>query len=94
LILGAGFGGLASANLLRKGLPPEHQITVIDKSPYFMMGIINLWILSGTRTLDDSRVALKKLENKGVRFLNDEIISVDFSRGIVNTSQHKFEYDI
>jgi len=94
LILGAGFGGLASANLLRKGLPPEHQITVIDKSPYFMMGIINLWILSGTRTLDDSRVALKKLENKGVRFLNDEIISVDLSRNMVNTrSDQKIKYD-
>src|SRR5215203_2304518 len=33
LILGAGFGGLASANLLRKSLPREEcQITVIDPS--------------------------------------------------------------
>ncbi len=92
--MGAGFGGLASANLLRKSLPHEHQITVIDKSPYFMMGVINLWILSGTRTLDDSRVALNKLENKGVRFLNDEIISVDLSRNMVNTrSDQKLKYD-
>lgn len=93
LILGAGFGGLAAANLLRKSLPHEQRITVIDKNPYFRMGLVNLWILSGIRTLEDSRVALNKLENKGIRFLNDEIISVDFSRGIVNTSQHKFEYD-
>ena len=41
LILGAGFGGLASANLLRKSLPGEEwQITVIDKNQYFM---INKW---------------------------------------------------
>jgi sulfide:quinone oxidoreductase len=92
LILGAGFGGLASANLLRKSLPRE-QITVIDKNPYFMMGLVNLWILSGIRTLEDSRVALNKLENRGIRFLNDEIISIDLSRSSVNTSQHKLEYD-
>jgi len=93
LILGAGFGGLSAANLLRKSLPHEQRITVIDKNPYFRMGLVNLWILSGIRTLEDSRVALNKLENKGIRFLNDEIISMDFSRGIVNTSQHRFEYD-
>ena len=39
-----------------------------------MMGLVNLWILSGTRTFEDSRVALNTLENKGIRFLNDEII--------------------
>src|SRR5438128_4543111 len=88
LILGGGFGGLASANLLRKSLPREQQITVIDKNPYFMMGLVNLWILSGIRTLQDSRVALNKLENRGIRFLNDEIISMDLSRSSVNTRQH------
>lgn len=94
LILGAGFGGLASANLLRKSLPREHQITVIDKNPYFMMGLVNLWILSGTRTFEDSRVALNKLENKGIRFLNDEIIRVDLSRNSVKTRLgNNLEYD-
>jgi sulfide:quinone oxidoreductase len=62
LILGAGFGGLASANLLRKSLTQEEcKITVIDKSQYFMMGLVNLWILSGSRRLEDSRIALDKL---------------------------------
>ena len=93
LILGAGFGGLASANLLRKSLPHEQQITVIDKNPYFMMGLVNLWILSGIRNFEDSRVALNKLENRGIRFLNDEIISMDLSRSSVNTRQHKLGYD-
>jgi sulfide:quinone oxidoreductase len=79
LILGAGFGGLASANLLRKSLPRDHQITVIEKSPYFLMGLVNLW-MSGTTNLEDSQVASNRLENKGIRFLNDEIISVDLSK--------------
>ena len=96
LILGAGFGGLASANLLRKNLQKEEcQITVIDKSKYFMMGLVNLWILNGTRRLENSQVALKKLEAKGIKFLNDEIIRIDPSENSVTTktNDNKLQYD-
>jgi sulfide:quinone oxidoreductase len=45
LVLGGGFGGLASANLIRKGLSQEEcEITVVDKNQHFMMGLVNLWI--------------------------------------------------
>ena len=96
LILGAGFGGLASANLLRKSLQKEEcQITVIDKNQYFMMGLVNLWILSGTRRLENSQVALSKLESKGIKFLNDEIIMIDPSENSVTTktNHNKLQYD-
>jgi len=96
LILGAGFGGLAAANLLRKSLSRELcQITVVDKNPYFMMGLVNLWILSGSRKIEDSQVALNKLEHKGIIFLNDEISQIDASENEVITRSHygKLEYD-
>lgn len=96
LILGAGFGGLASANLLRKSLQKkECQVTVIDKNQYFMMGLVNLWILNGTRRLENSQVALKKLEAKGIKFLNDEIIRIDPSENSVTTktNHNKLQYD-
>lgn len=95
IILGAGFGGLTAANILRKNLPEGHRITVIDKNEYFMMGLVNLWILSGFRTLKDSRVALNKLENKGIKFLNDEIISININANSSVTTKiyHKLDYD-
>lgn len=96
LILGAGFGGLASANILRNSLQKEVcQITVIDKNQYFMMGLVNLWILSGTRRLDNSQIALNKLESKGIKFLNDEIIKIDPSENRVTTktNHNKVHYD-
>ncbi len=96
LILGAGFGGLASANLLRNSLSQEEcQVTVVDKNQYFMMGLVNLWILSGSRKLEDSQVALNKLEDKGIKFLNDEIISIDPPKNSVTTktNHNKLEYD-
>jgi sulfide:quinone oxidoreductase len=96
LILGAGFGGLASANLLRKSLSQEEcQITVIDKNQYFMMGLVNLWILSGSRRLNDSQVALNKLEAKGIKFLNDEITSIDLNENSITTkaNHNRLKYD-
>lgn len=94
IILGAGFGGLTVANLLRKGLSPEHQLVVIDKKDYFIMGLVNLWILSGNRRLEDSKVSLNKLNNKGIEFLNEDIIQLDLNKKTVTTkSNKKVEYD-
>ncbi len=96
LILGGGFGGLTSATLIRKSLSQEEcQITVIDKNQYFMMGFVNLWILSGSRRLENSQVALNKLESKGIKFLNDEIISIDLSKNSITTktNPNKLKYD-
>ena len=96
LILGGGFGGLTSANLIRKGLQGEEcEITVVDKNQHFMMGLVNLWILSGTRRLEDSRVALNNLQDKGIEFLNDEITGIDPSEKSVTTktNPNKLKYD-
>ncbi|HYX54963.1 MAG TPA: FAD/NAD(P)-binding oxidoreductase [Nitrososphaeraceae archaeon] len=94
LILGSGFGGLTAANLLRRNLSPEHQIVVVDKKEFFMMGLVNLWILSGIRRLEESQVALNKLENKQITFLNDEVTTIDiFQKSIRTRSNDKLEYD-
>ena len=94
IILGSGFGGLTAANLLRKNLSLDHQIVVVDKKKFFMMGLVNLWILSGIRRLEDSQIALNKLENKDITFLNDEVTTIDISKKFIKTrSNNKLEYD-
>ena len=99
LILGAGFGGLTTANILKKNLSlssVEHQISIVDSKDYFMMGLVNLWILSGIRTLEDSKVALSRLENKGISYLNGEVTAIDpVSRTVTikGSSTFRLEYD-
>ena len=94
LILGAGFGGLTAANILRKNLSNVHEITVIDKNKSFMMGLVNLWILYGTRKLQDSFIPLANLLNKGIEFINDEIVGINFTQSSISTKfRGKFDYD-
>ena len=97
--MGAGFGGLTTANLLQKNLSlssVEHQISIVDSKDYFIMGLVNLWILSGIRTLEDSKVALSRLGNKGISYLNGEVTAIDpVSRTVTikGTSTFRLEYD-
>jgi sulfide:quinone oxidoreductase len=94
LILGAGFGGLSAANFLRKRLSPEHRILVIDKKDHFIMGLVNLWILNGDRTLEDSKSSLIKLKDKGIEFSNEEILKIDvFNTTVTTQHNHNIAYD-
>lgn len=94
LILGAGFGGLASANLLRKRLTEEHQITVVDKRQYYGGGTCQFMDTQRNEKSYRFSFPLNKLENKGIRFLNDEITGIDFPGNNVTTkASHKLEYD-
>jgi sulfide:quinone oxidoreductase len=101
LILGAGFGGLTAANFLQKNLSSlsasaKYPITIIDQKDYFMMGLVNLWILSGIRTLENSKIGLNRLENKGISYLNNKITGIDVASKTVKTtgsSTPEIKYD-
>lgn len=94
IILGAGFGGLCIANILRKNLDYINEIIVIDKKDYFMMGLTNLWILDGRRTLENSKIPLVHLESKRITFIQDEITTIDTTSRLVKMLHHADEsYD-
>ncbi len=93
LILGGGFGGLAAANELRQSLSSDFKITVIDKKDYFMMDLVKLWILNGTREFEFSKRPLQPITKKGIDFINEEIIKIDPKNKIVETKSKKLSYD-
>lgn len=92
LILGGGFGGLAAANELRSNLP-DAKITIIDKKDYFMMDLVKLWIIKGTRTFENSKRSLHAISKKGIEFVNEAVIQIDPSRRRVKTQSREFSYD-
>jgi sulfide:quinone oxidoreductase len=94
VILGAGFGGLACATALRKGLGQEHRIVIVDRKKSFMMGLVKLWILNGTRDLESSQTSLSSLNARGMEYLNDEITAIDVEKKRVQVQERGWiEYD-
>lgn len=95
LILGAGFGGLAAAIELRKGLGQENRVIVVERKKSFMMGLVKLWILEGSRRLEDSQTPLEGLNAKGIEYLNDEVTEIDVAQNRVQAKDHgwiKYDY--
>jgi sulfide:quinone oxidoreductase len=88
VILGAGFGGLTAANILRKNLTQDHRIVVIDRKKSFMMGLVKLWILAGSRKLEESQTPLAGLDAKGIEYMNDEVTGIDLASKRVQARGH------
>lgn len=93
LILGGGFGGLAAANELRSNLPSDVKIIIIDKKDYFMMDLVKLWIIKGTREFESSKRPLQSITKKGIDFVNEQVIAIDPQQRKVKTTTKEFSYD-
>lgn len=92
LILGGGFGGLAAANELKTNLP-DAKITIVDKKDYFMMDLVKLWIIKGTRQFATSKRPLQSVTKKGIDFVNEAAVAIDTSQKKVRTTTREFSYD-
>ncbi len=94
LILGGGFGGLSTANEIRKSLSSSQvKITVVDKRNWFMVGFVKLWIIKGTRTFENSTGLLTGLAKKEIDFLNEEINQIDLENKNIKTTTKNLSYD-
>ena len=89
LILGAGFGGLAAANELKASARSNVKITVIDKKDWFMMDLVKLWIIKGTRKFETSKRPLNSITRKGIEFLNEDVIKIEPQKQTVVTFTRK-----
>ena len=52
LILGGGFGGIATAHRLKQKLASEAEVILVDRRDYFMVGFRKTWALVGESPLE------------------------------------------
>lgn len=93
LILGGGFGGLAAANKLRKGLSSEHTVTLVDKQPLFFMGLTKLWVINGRRQVGQNPGNRTLLTKRGINFVEGEVSAIDLANREVRIGTERFTYD-
>jgi sulfide:quinone oxidoreductase len=92
LILGGGFGGLATAHSLRR-LRPDEEIVVVDRASHFMVGFRKTWILLGDEPLDAGRGRLQDLENFGITFCHGTVTAIYPEERAVEVDGQRMEAD-
>jgi len=73
LILGGGFGGLATAHRLKQKLSPEDEVILVDRRGYFMVGFRKTWALVGESPLEAGQRSLDSLTRLGIRVMRDPV---------------------
>ena len=77
LILGGGFGGIATAHRLKQKLAPEDEVILVDRRDYFMVGFRKTWALVGESPLEAGQRSLDSLTSLGIRVMRDPVTRID-----------------
>jgi sulfide:quinone oxidoreductase len=77
LILGGGFGGIATALGLRERLEPSDEIVLVDRRETFAMGLRKNWGLIGLEPLSAGERRLDGLRDRGIDVRRGEVTAVD-----------------
>lgn len=93
LILGGGFGGLATAHTLRRRLPDDHKIILFDKTPAFHIGAGKTWVMLGDKRVADISRPRPNLIPNGVGYVETEITAIDAHAGEVSTTHGTYRGD-
>lgn len=93
VVLGAGVGGLATADQLRTLLPPQDRIILVDKGFDGTLGLSLLWVLRGWRRPDEVRVRATDASLPGVDLVKATVDRIDVEKRAVHTDNGVIGYD-
>ena len=82
VVIGGGYGG-ATAAKYSKLWDPAIDVSVVERSPFFISCPISNLVLGGHWSLDDIRRPYTGLERRGVRIVHDEVTAVDPTKKVV-----------
>lgn len=92
-VLGGGFGGVVAANRLRRLLPREHRIVLIDRRVWHSVAAGYTAVMLGHRVPGQISRDLRRLNRKGIEFVAAEIAGIDLSRKTVCLDGQELAYD-
>ncbi len=93
VILGGGVGGLVAANELRRRLPREHRIVLVEKNARHAFAPSFLWLMTGDRQPEQITRDVRQLAQPGVEVTLAEAQSIDLPNRRVTTTAQTLTYD-
>jgi sulfide:quinone oxidoreductase len=93
LILGGGIGGVATARALRKRLPREHRIILVDREPDHLFQPSLLWMMTGQRKPGAITRPLARLGRKDIDVRLGDVHHIDPERRIATVGNDVISTD-
>jgi sulfide:quinone oxidoreductase len=93
VILGGGIGGIVVANDLRRKLPTEHRVVLVERNAEHAFAPSFLWLMTGDRKPQDIKRPLTKLLESGVEFVHGSVEGLDLPKQQVKTTAGTLGYD-
>ncbi|HEC27987.1 MAG TPA: NAD(P)/FAD-dependent oxidoreductase [Gammaproteobacteria bacterium] len=93
IVLGGGIGGIVTATLLRKQLPPEHRVVLIEREARHVFAPSFPWVMAGLRRprkISRSRTRLSRL---GVELIQGDIEKIDAEQRSVQVNGQQITGD-
>src|SRR3970040_1626674 len=93
VILGGGVGALLAANRLRRLLPREHRVVLVDRNVWHSFAPAYTSVMLGHKVAEQISRDLRRLVRKGIEFIAAEISGIDLSRRAVHLGGPELTYD-
>ena len=93
LILGGGFGGIATAHALRAKLAPDDEIILVERHTHFVFGLRKTWALTGQSTLEAGQRPLAGLERRGIQVRPGTITAIHPAARAAEVDGRRIEAD-
>ena len=77
LILGGGIGGMVAARRLRKTLPREHRVVLVERETHFLLAPSLLWLMVGLRKPEQISRPLSAFAGRGVETVRGTVEGID-----------------
>ena len=94
VVLGAGFGGLELSSILSDMLGDELELTLIDRNDTFSFGFSKFDVMFGFKAPEETRIAYRNINKRGVTFRQETITSIDPVMRRVTTNRAAYDADV
>ncbi|HEX5591674.1 MAG TPA: FAD/NAD(P)-binding oxidoreductase [Candidatus Limnocylindrales bacterium] len=94
VVLGGGFGGIATAVALRGRLESGDEVVLVERRPTFVMGLRKNWALTGAASLAAGERELASLERRGIRVRQATVEAIDPGARTVTVDAERLEADV
>jgi len=93
VVLGGGIGGIVAARMLRKRVPKDVRVVLVDRDETYVFAPSLLWLMTGDREPRQITRGRERLARKGIELVNGEAEGLDTARRTVRVDGRDIAYE-